>query len=59
MLTTTAATLAIAAILLLGPLENSLRKTDRATRCKIGDPVADGVKRFERLPMGTIVAKRD
>jgi signal transduction histidine kinase len=52
-LITTVATLAIAAVLLLGPLENSLRKADRnALRSAIP---AQTIKRFEHLPLGAIV----
>jgi signal transduction histidine kinase len=53
-LITTVATLAIAAVLLLGPLENSLRRTDRnALRKAIPTNAA---KRFSHLPLGTIVS---
>jgi signal transduction histidine kinase len=53
-LITTVATLAIAAVLLLGPLENSLRKADRnALRKAIPTNAA---KRFSHLPLGTIVS---
>ena len=55
-LITTVATLAIAAVLLLGPLEKSLRHTDeRALHNAIRGNTA---KRFARLPMGTIEGDR-
>jgi signal transduction histidine kinase len=51
-LITTVATLAIAAVLLLGPLEKSLRKADeQALKKSIPHNV---VKRFERLPLGDL-----
>jgi signal transduction histidine kinase len=51
-LITTVATLAIAAVLLLGPLEKSLRKADeQALKKSIPHNV---VKRFKRLPLGNL-----
>ena len=51
-LITTVATLAIAAILVLGPLEKSLRRADeQALKKSIPHNV---VKRFERLPLGEL-----
>jgi signal transduction histidine kinase len=51
-LTTTVATLAIAAVLVLGPLEKSLRKADeQALKKSIPHDVA---KRFARLPLGDL-----
>ena len=52
MLITTVATLAIAAIALLGPLENSLRKADATGAQKRSR--TDVAKRFERLPLGDL-----
>jgi signal transduction histidine kinase len=51
-LTTTVATLAIAAVLVLGPLEKSLRRADeQALKKSIPHDVA---KRFARLPLGDL-----
>jgi signal transduction histidine kinase len=51
-LITTAATLAIAAVLVLGPLEKSLRRADeQALKKSIPHNV---VKRFQRLPLGDL-----
>ena len=51
-LTTTVATLAIAAVLVLGPLETSLRRADeQALKKSIPHDVA---KRFGRLPLGEL-----
>src|ERR1700722_7685928 len=51
-LTTTVATLAIAAVLVLGPLEKSLRRADeQALKKTIPHSV---IKRFGRLPLGDL-----
>src|ERR1700722_16406155 len=51
-LTTTLATLAFAAVLVLGPLEKSLRRADeQALKKSIPHDVA---KRFSRLPLGDL-----
>ena len=55
-LITTVATLAIAAILVLGPLEKSLRRADeQALKKSIPHNVA---KRFGRLPLGELNVER-
>jgi signal transduction histidine kinase len=55
-LITTVATLVIAAVLLLGPLENSLRRTDRNA---LRTAIPAGTRRqFERLPMGTLYTSK-
>ena len=52
-LVTTVGTLAIAAVALLGPLENSLRKAEQQTlRHELG---RDPTRRFRALPLGLIV----
>jgi signal transduction histidine kinase len=52
-LITTVATLAIAALLLLGPLESSLKKADEATLRKAIP--ASTIDKFKRLPLGYII----
>ena len=52
-LITTVATLAIAAVLLLGPLEHSLKKADEAALRKALP--ARTINKFERLPLGYII----
>jgi signal transduction histidine kinase len=52
-LITTVATLAIAAVLLLGPLEHSLRKADEAALSKAVP--AQTIARLKQLPLGYII----
>lgn len=55
-LVTAIATLAVAAITLLGPLENSLRDAEQSTLKT--ELTQSRIKRFKALPLSTLVSKR-